>query len=131
MVTQKDKKDNRMTRSSRVKRNFLQKTADSIVKIGKKLKNFFVSLKAELKRVVWPDRKRLIQSTATVLAICLMIGILLFVVDSILGGTLNALGFYSPNATTVATTAPAPTTTNSEPAETDGETTTQATTAAG
>ena len=49
-----------------------------------------------LKRVIWPDKKRLIQSTATVLAICLLAAIVLFVVDSVLSTVLNGIGFYSP-----------------------------------
>ncbi|MDW7659244.1 MAG: preprotein translocase subunit SecE [Bacillota bacterium] len=132
-MTEKDKKDNRMTRSTVPKRNFLQKTAGFFVKTGKKLKSFFINLKAELKRVVWPDRKRLIQSTATVLAICVMIGVILFIVDSVLGGTLNALGFYSPNVTTTATTTAATTaaTTTETQATESGATTTQGTTTAG
>ena len=78
--------------------------------IGKRLRNFFISLKAELKRVIWPDRKRLIQSTATVLAICVMVGIILFVVDSLVGGLLNTIGFYSDNAATPTPRPTAPTT---------------------
>lgn len=73
------------------KNKFVAKTAQT----GKKLKNFFANMKAELKRVVWPDRKRLIQSTATVLAICIMAGIILFLVDTLVGGILENIGFYA------------------------------------
>lgn len=77
--------------------------------IGKRLSLFFSNLKAELKRVVWPDRKKLIQSTMTVIAIALTAGILLFVLDSLLGAILEGVGFYdvttpTPVSTTVATT---------------------------
>ena len=67
-----------------------------IINIGINFKTFAVNLKSELKRVVWPDRKRLVQNTATVLAICVMASILLFIVDSVFGGLLDVLGFYSP-----------------------------------
>lgn len=110
-MAEKAKKDNRPTKPAPAKRNFFQKVAAFFVTAGKKLKTFFVNLRAELKRVVWPDRKRLIQSTATVLAICLIIGVLLFVIDTVLSGTLNALGFYSPQVTTTATTTAATTAT--------------------
>ncbi|MGI6326732.1 MAG: preprotein translocase subunit SecE [Saccharofermentanales bacterium] len=70
------------------------KTVSFFARTGRRLKNFFVSLKTELKRVIWPDRKRLIQSTATVLAICIIVGIILFIVDTLIGGLLNLVGFY-------------------------------------
>jgi preprotein translocase SecE subunit len=69
-------------------------------RMGKGLATFFTSMKAEIKRIVWPDRKHLIQSTATVLAIIVTAGIILFAVDSILAGILTAVGFYTPAATT-------------------------------
>jgi preprotein translocase subunit SecE len=86
--------------------------------IGKRLLSFFSNLKAELKRVVWPDRKRLIQSTVTVLAICVLAGVTLFIVDSVLGAALNGIGFYNTKVTTATTAA------------TTVETTTSGTTAA-
>ncbi len=95
---------------------FWQKLILFFVKTGKKIKVFFGNLRAELKRVIWPDRKRLIQSTATVLAICLMFGLILFFIDTVLSGTLNAIGFYEPKPTTVATQ---PATTESVSAETE------------
>jgi preprotein translocase SecE subunit len=110
-MAEKAKKDNRPTKPAPAKRNFFQKVAAFFVTAGKKLKTFFVNLRAELKRSCVPDRKRLIQSTATVLAICLIIGVLLFVIDTVLSGTLNALGFYSPQVTTTATTTAATTAT--------------------
>lgn len=76
----------------------------SFAATGKRLKSFFISMKAELKRVMWPDRKKLIQSTATVLAICLIAAVILFVVDQALAGLLNGVGFYDTAATTAATT---------------------------
>ena len=79
--------------------------------IGRNLLSFFTNLKAELKRVVWPDRKRLIQSTVTVLVICVMASVSLFIVDSLLGAALNGIGFYNTGktaatkaTTTIATT---------------------------
>ena len=75
--------------------------------IWKRLLSFFSNMKAELKRVVWPDRKKLIHSTVTVLVICILVGLILFIIDSVLGATLNGIGFYdvkTPTATTTATT---------------------------
>jgi preprotein translocase subunit SecE len=80
------------------------KFASFFVKTIKRLKSFFINMKAEVKRIVWPDRKRLIQNTATVLAICLIFGLLLFIIDFLLGKGLTAVGFYKPSSTTVVTT---------------------------
>jgi preprotein translocase subunit SecE len=80
-------------------------------RMGKGLSAFFAGMKAEIKRIMWPDRKRLIQSTATVLAIIVIAGAILFAVDSLLGGVLSAVGFYTPAA-------PAETTTTTVAAET-------------
>lgn len=90
--------------------------------IFKRLVNFFTNLKSELKRVVWPDRKKLVQSTVTVLVICILAGITLFIVDSVLGGILNGIGFYDVKATSAPTTQV--TTTVSTTAETTAATTT-------
>lgn len=67
-------------------------------RMGKSLVAFIAGMKAETKRILWPDRKRLVQSTATVLAIIVIAGAILFAVDSLLGGVLSAVGFYTPAA---------------------------------
>ena len=61
---------------------------------GKKIIKFFSDIKAELKKVIWPDRKKLVQSTATVLAICAIMAALVFVIDKVLSGSLEAVGFF-------------------------------------
>ena len=54
------------------------------VKSKKDVKNknhFFKDFKAELKRVVWPTPKQLVNSTIAVITIVLVIGIIVFVLD--------------------------------------------------
>ncbi len=99
--------------------------------IGRRLVSFFTALKAELKRVVWPDRQKLIQSTITVLAICVIAGATLFVLDTVLGAALNGIGFYNTTtvATTTATTAATTAATSATSAATTAATTAAATTA--
>lgn len=130
-MADKVKNEKRIEKSGKQKANAIQKATAFMVKTFKKLKSFFSNLKAELKRVIWPDRKRLIQSTATVLAICLIIGTILFLIDGFLQVTLNAAGFYNPNTTvptTAATTTATDTTTTAAGTTTaSGETTTAAT----
>lgn len=105
-------------------------------RMGKGFSAFFAGMKAEVKRIMWPDRKRLIQSTATVLAIVVIAGAILFAVDSLLGGILTAVGFYSPaapaqtTATTVTAETSATETTVAEVAETTAAAAASETTAA-
>ena len=74
------------------------KKANRFELIGKKIVKFFIELKAELKKVVWPDRKKLTQSTITVVLICLFAAALIFTVDKVLSGTLTAIGFFPKSA---------------------------------
>ncbi len=134
MMAEKDKIEKRADKNS--KANVLQKIGAAFIKIGKRLKGFFINLKAELKRVIWPDRKRLIQNTATVLAICIIAGLILFIVDSLLGGILEGVGFYTPSTTTQTTvatteTVSSETTTSSSTAVTSDTTASGGTTASG
>lgn len=61
---------------------------------GARIKNFFSGLKAELKRVIWPDRKKLKINTATVLVIILAAALMIFVFDSLVSLLLDKTGFY-------------------------------------
>ena len=54
-------------------------------RIGK----FFKDLISEVKKVVWPSRKQLLNNSAIVLAVCILSGIALFIVDSVFGLLLN------------------------------------------
>jgi preprotein translocase subunit SecE len=71
---------------------------------GKRVAKFFIELKAELKKVVWPDRKKLIQSTVTVLTICLIMAVLVFIIDNVLRGSLNTVGFFPQTSSSSTTT---------------------------
>lgn len=43
---------------------------------------FFREIRAELKKVIWPNREQLINNTATVLMFCLVIGAIIWVIDA-------------------------------------------------
>lgn len=66
-------------------------------KEAKRKSGFFTGLVAELKRVVWPDQKKLLHSVAAVLVIAIAFAILIWVVDSLVYGGLNWIGFHKPN----------------------------------
>lgn len=56
-----------------------------------RIRLYFRDLKAELKKVVWPDRKQVINNTGVVLLVMGVMAIFLFGVDSGLGAAVSAL----------------------------------------
>lgn len=72
------------------------KKADNV---GKKIIRFFGDIKSELKKVIWPDRKKLVQSTITVISICVIMAALVFTIDKVLEKTLTAVGFFPKTST--------------------------------
>jgi preprotein translocase subunit SecE len=43
--------------------------------------SFFKEIFQELKKVVWPTREQLVKNTVTVLTVCMIIGILIWLFD--------------------------------------------------
>ena len=60
-------------------------------KNSKENKKYFKEFKAELKRVSWPTFKQLVNNTAIVLAIVILIAVIVFVLDVVFEN-LNNLG---------------------------------------
>jgi len=56
-----------------------------LANFGKKIARFFKDIKAELKKVIWPTKEQLIKNTISVLAICFLIGVVIWVSDALLG----------------------------------------------
>ena len=50
-------------------------------KESKTKKHFFKDVKAELKKVIWPTKKQLVNNTVAVISIVLIVGIAVFVLD--------------------------------------------------
>ncbi len=50
---------------------------------------FFKDLVSEVKKVVWPDKKQVVNNTAVVLTVCVLSGVFLFIVNSVFGFILN------------------------------------------
>jgi len=56
-----------------------------LANFGKKIARFFKDIKAELKKVIWPTKEQLIKNTISVLAICLLVGAVIWVSDALMG----------------------------------------------
>ena len=53
------------------------------VKTRKQKKSWFKGLKAEFKKIVWPDQKSLTKETAAVVIVSVVVGVIISVVDLI------------------------------------------------
>jgi len=53
------------------------------IKENKVKKHFFRDFKAELKRVIWPTPKQLVNNTLAVIAIVLIVSVIVFILDTI------------------------------------------------
>lgn len=53
------------------------------VKTKKQKKSWFKGLKAESKKIVWPDQKSLTKETAAVVIVSVVVGVIISVVDLI------------------------------------------------
>jgi preprotein translocase subunit SecE len=60
-----------------------------LAEFNKKFVRFFKDIRTELKKVIWPNRKQLINSTISVLLICLLVGAVIWVSDYVLGVLIN------------------------------------------
>ncbi len=56
-----------------------------------RIKNWFVDMKAELKRVVWPSFKKVRQNTFIVLIFVLVVGAVIWVLDWLFSGGIALL----------------------------------------
>lgn len=58
-----------------------------------RIKNFFSGLAKEIKRVVWPSRKTVKETAVVVVVVVALVLVMVFIVDSIMVGLLNLMGF--------------------------------------
>ncbi len=70
---------------------------------GKAIKKFFKDLKGEIKKIVWPDGKTVIKSTAVVLVAVIVIGLAIFAIDTLLSKGIGLLEQVAEKAGDAAT----------------------------
>lgn len=51
----------------------------------------FKEIRSELKRVIWPTKEQLIKNTVTVLAACLVVGVIIWIADFAFGAAFRFL----------------------------------------
>ena len=77
------------------------------VRAGKAIKKFCKDIKGEIKKIVWPDAKTVLKSTAIVLLVVAICGLVIFGIDELLSLGLSSLkdGAAKLAADTATTTA--------------------------
>ncbi|NLE25119.1 MAG: preprotein translocase subunit SecE [Clostridiaceae bacterium] len=60
-------------------------------KFGQRAGRFFKEIRLEMKKVIWPTKKQLINNTLTVFAACLLIGLVIWLADAGLGIIFRAV----------------------------------------
>ena len=68
------------------------KKPNFFVRTGKRLAKWFREMKSELKKVVWPSGKQLLNNTLVVLVSVLVVGIIVCLFDLLAGFGIDLLG---------------------------------------
>lgn len=84
---EKTKKDAAAKKSGASK----EKKGNIFVRMGKAIAKFFKDEKGECKKIVWPDRKTVLKSTAVVLVTVAVLALVLWLVDTGLSEGVKAL----------------------------------------
>ena len=56
-----------------------------------RMKRWFREMRSELKKVVWPSKKQVINNTLIVIACCIIVGIFIWVFDAVAGLFVNGI----------------------------------------
>ena len=54
-----------------------------------KFKDFYTNIKSEFKKIIWPKRDELVKQTVIVIILCLLVGAIIFGMDTGLGAILQ------------------------------------------
>ena len=68
------------------------KKPNFLVRTGKRFSKWFREMKSELKKVVWPSGKQLLNNTIIVLVAVLIVGVIVCLFDFVAGLGIDLLG---------------------------------------
>ena len=69
----------------------VNKTPNFFVRTGSRIARWFRDMKSELKKVVWPSGKQLLNNTLIVLAAVLIVGVIVCLFDYVAGWGIGLL----------------------------------------
>lgn len=78
------KNEGKPSKDKKAKKNIFARAWKAIV-------TFFKNIYTELKKVTWPTKKQLVSSTISVLAVCLVVGIIICASDALLELLFDAI----------------------------------------
>lgn len=81
-----------------VEKKELKKKGEQKPGFGARVKAKYKGVRSELKKVIWPDKKRVKSNLVTVLTIILVTALIIFVFDWLVGFVLQSLGFFKVKA---------------------------------
>ena len=81
------------------------KKPNIFVRAGKAIARFFKDFRGEIKKITWPDAKTVLKSTGVVIAVILIIGIGIWIVDFGLSQGLSLIEGLAQDPTTTAAAA--------------------------
>lgn len=58
-----------------------EKKPNFFKRIGKAVSGFFKGIASEIKKVTWPTKKQVVSNTLSVLAFCLVVGVIIWLAD--------------------------------------------------
>ncbi len=74
-----------------VQRMRAKEVKDMAEKTEKNQKSWFDGLKAEFKKIIWPDRKSLVKQTGAVVAVSIVLGMIIAILDFIFQNCVDIL----------------------------------------
>ena len=63
--------------------------AENTEKVKAKKTSWFKGLKAEFKKIIWPDKKTLAKQTVAVIVCSLLLGLIIVIVDALIQFVIN------------------------------------------
>lgn len=78
-----DKNDKQIQKSSKDKKNIFSRFISMIINWFKSVVAYFKSLKAELKRITWPNKKEVKKSLSAVVVFCCIYIVLVSILDAV------------------------------------------------
>ncbi|HIT53238.1 MAG TPA: preprotein translocase subunit SecE [Candidatus Fimivicinus intestinavium] len=106
-AVEKAEKKAKATKAAKADKANKPKKPNIFVRAGKAIARFFKDFRGETKKITWPDAKTVLKNTGIVIAVILIIGIGVWIVDFALSGGLSLIeGLAQEPETTAAITEP-------------------------
>ena len=67
------------------------KKRNIFVRAGSRIKRYFRELRSELKKVVWPSKRQMVNNTLIVLVCVLLVGVFIWLFDAVAGLVVNGI----------------------------------------